>query len=261
MSNRRAAAAAWIAAALLLAGSRRADAQFLSDLEPERPLAMEDARPVSFHAFSGSADWTYSVRKGDLNDYGPGFSLAYGAARNLEAGAAIRWVTRPERNADRGIASGDIALHALYRLADETASRPELAVRVGLQFPTGLASKGTDLQLAALATRSFDGFRLHGNVRYARLGATVVGERQERYEGVLGFDFLPSRRLTDTVLLADVSVRSNTVLQEKTILEIEAGARRKIGPQTLVFLGAGSELTGRTDRTRLKLRIGITHVY
>ncbi len=249
-------------AALLLAGARAASGQLLSDLEPDRPLSMEDARPVSFRAFSGSTDWSYSIRKGDLNDYGPGFSLAYGIARNLETGASIRWVTRPERNADRGIASGDIALHALYRLADETASRPELAVRVGLQFPTGLASKGTDLQLAALATRTFEAFRMHGNVGYVRLGATHFGERQERYEGILGFDFLPSRRgLTDTILLGDAIVRSNPVLGEKTILEVELGARHRIGPQTVVFLGAGSEVTGRSDRTRLKLRVGITHVY
>ena len=44
-------------------------------------------------------------------------------------------------------------------------------------------------------------------------------------------------------------VRSNPVLGEKTILEVELGARHRVGPQTLVFLGAGSELTGeRTAR-------------
>lgn len=256
------ASARAVLACVFLASARAMSGQFLSDLGPDRPLAMEDARPVSFRAFSGSTDWTYSVHKGDLNDYGPAFSLAYGAARNLEAGASIRWVTRPERNADRGIASGDIALHALYQLVDETASRPALAFRVGLQFPTGLASKGTDLQLAALATRSFDAFRLHGNVRYVRLGATGFGERQERYEGILGFDFVPSPRgLTDTIVLADASVRSNPVLGQNTILEVQLGARRRIGPQTLLFAGAGSELTGRSDRARLTLRFGVTHVY
>ena len=46
---------------------------------------------------------------------------------------------------------------------------------------------------AALATRSFDAFRLHANVRYTRLGAINSVERRDRYEGVLGVDFVRRR--------------------------------------------------------------------
>src|SRR5450755_268393 len=130
-----------LAAALLGLAARTAAAQFLSDLEPDRPVSVEDARPISYRALSGSADWTYTLRKGSLNDYGPGFSLLYGAARGLETGASIRYVTRPERNATRGIASGDLTLHALYQIVDESAALPALAFRAGVEFPTGLDSK------------------------------------------------------------------------------------------------------------------------
>ena len=237
--------------------------QTLSDLEPERPLAVEDARPVAYREVSGSADWTYTFRQERINDYGPGFSLLYGAARGLEAGAAIRWVTRPERNANRGIASGDLMIHALYQLASETAGRPALAFRLGLQFPTGLDSKGTDLHLAGLATRTFDAFRLNANLVYTRLGATNSSERRDRIDGILGVDFLlPDRRgLTDTLLLADAAVRSNPVVGGGVILQLEAGVRRRIGAQTILFAGAGSDVTGRSDRARLRLRIGLTHSY
>lgn len=247
------------AAALLLA--KVAGAQFLSNFEPERPLAMEDANPVAYRGFSGSADWTYSLRKGSLNDYGPGFSLLYGPLRGLETGAAIRWLTRPGRNASRGIASGDLDLHALYQIVEESGPLPAIAARVGLQFPTGLDSKGTDLHVAALATRSFDDFRIHANVRYTRLGAISGQERRDRYEGVLGTDFLPPGGSTDTIFMADFSARSNPLQGAETIYQLEAGARRRIGPQTLVFLGAGTELTGLPDRARLRIRVGITHVY
>jgi hypothetical protein len=250
-------------AALLLLGARAATGQFLSDLEPERPLQMEDARPISYRAFSGSTDWTYSLRKGSLNDYGPGLSLLYGPLRGVETGAAVRWVTRPGRNADRGIDSGDLLLHALYQVVDETADRPAIAARVGVQVPTGLDSKGTDLLLAGLATRSFDAFRLNANLKYTRLGAVNSMERRDRYEGIVGVDFpMPGARgLTDTLLLLDAAVRSNPVLGGTTILQVEAGARRRIGPQTLFFAGAGSELTGQPDRARLRLRVGLTHFY
>lgn len=239
-----------------------ASAQVLSDLEPERPLAIEDARPVSYRALSGSADWSYNLRQGNLNDYGPGFSLLYGAARGLEVGAAIRYVTRPRSNAARGISSGNVLLHGLYELATETAKRPAFAVRVGAQFPTGLASKGTDLQMAGLLTRSFDGFRLHGNLLWTRRGDTVSTERRDRLEAIAGVDFVPNRRgLTDSLLLADLVVRSNPVREGNAIVALEVGARRRIGPQTLFFFGAGSELTGENDRARLRLRAGLTHVY
>jgi len=247
---------------LILLAATKATAQLLSDLEPERPVRIEDARPVSYRAFSGSVDWTYNLRQGNLNDHGPGFSLLYGAARSLEVGAGLRYVTRPGRNASRGISSGDIVLHALYGLTTETARFPALAFRAGVEFPTGLDSKGTDLHLAVLATRSFDSFRIHGNVSYTRLGAVASMEKNERFEGVAGVDFVTGRRgLTDTLVVADVAVGSNPVRNANTMVTVEIGARRRIGPQTFLFAGAGSDLTGEPDRARMRLRAGVTHVY
>jgi hypothetical protein len=236
--------------------------QQLSDLEPNRPIAVEGARPVSYRELSGSADFTYNVRESRLNDYGPGFSLLYGALRGLELGGSVSYVTRPGRNAGRGISSGDIVLHALYGIRTESERWPALALRAGVEFPTGLDSKGTDLHLAGLATRSFEPFRLHANFLYTRLGATEPFEHTDRFEGILGADrVLGPRGLTDTLLVGDVDVRSNPVRGGNVILTAEAGIRRRIGVQTLFFIGAGSELTGRPDRARLRLRAGLTQVY
>lgn len=248
--------------ALLLIVATSAAAQQLSDLEKERPLELEDARPVSYRAFSGSADWSYNLRKGARDDYGPGFSLLYGLARRLEVGASIRYVTSPGSNARRGISSGDLELHALYGIGTESAALPALALRMGVEFPTGLDSKGTDLHLAALATRSFDTFRLHANVLWAHLGDTSPDEHRDRFEGIAGADWVVGRRgRTDTLLVADADVRSNPVRGGNLILSVEAGIRRRIGSQTLLFLGAGSSLTGERNRAGLSLRAGISHIY
>ena len=234
----------------------------LSDLEPERPLSVEDARPVSFRAFSGSVDWTYNLRQERLNDHGPGISLLYGMARGLELGGSVRYVTRPGRNALRGISSGDIVLHALYQVKTETADWPAFAVRAGVEFPTGLDSKGTDVHLAALATRSFEMFRLHGNFLWTRLGATLPPERNYRFEGILGADLvLSSPRRTDTLLVADVVASTNPSRGGNRVLAVEAGLRQRIGIQTILFLGAGSELTGERDRAHFRVRLGLTHLY
>jgi len=255
---RRSAGAVLLAAA---AAAAPAGGQVVSDLEPERPIAVEDARPIAYRALAVSADWSYNAR-GSADDTGPGFSALYGATRGLELGAALRYVTRPGRNALRGISSGDLEVHALYGVVNESARGPGVAVRLGVHLPTGLDSRGTDVHFAALATRSFDSFRLHGNARWTRIGDTLTPERADRLEGTLGVDFLPSRRgSTDTLLMASVQVRSSPILGGEMILEAEVGGRRRIGAQSVFFAGAGSQLSGEGDRAKVRIRAGVGHLF
>jgi hypothetical protein len=251
----------WVLAGLVLAAGPL-HAQFLSNLEPERPIAVEDATPIPFRAISAAVDWTYSLRRGGLNDQGPGWSVLWGPVRQLEVGAAQRYVTRPGRNALRGIASGDLEMHALYGLLRESARFPAVAARVGVVFPTGLDSRGTDLELGAILTRSFDALRIHGNFHWTRLGDTVPTERADRIEGGLAIDFLASGRgRTDTLILADVTVRSSPVLLGDEIVNLELGARHRVGVQTILFGGIGSEISDQPDRPRVLFRVGISHVF
>ncbi|HEY6930046.1 MAG TPA: hypothetical protein VJA66_10255 [Thermoanaerobaculia bacterium] len=246
-------------AVLLIAAAARA--QIVNELELERPLTMEDAHPLPYRAVSSSVDWTSNWREG-RNDYGPGFSFTYGLARALEVGAAVRYVSSPDVNATRGISSGDLNLHALYGITPETASLPALAFRVGVEFPTGLDSKGTDLRLGGLATRTFGAVRLHANFGWTRLGDTGPTERKDRLEGVAGFDVITSPRgVTDTLLLGDVVVRTNPVRDAETIVTLEAGGRFRIGSRTVFFAGMGSDVTGSHDRAKFRLRAGITYVF
>ena len=162
----------------------------------------------------------------------------------------------------RGISSGDLFVHGLYAVHSEDARWPALAMRVAIQFPTGLDSKGTDLHLAGLATRSFESFRVHANFLYTRLGATQPFEHTDRFEGILGFDTVVGPHgLTNTLLVADANVRSNPVRGGNIIVTAEAGVRQRIGSQTIFFFGAGSDLTGGQDRARLRLRAGLSHAY
>jgi hypothetical protein len=248
-------------AALLLTATK-GNAQLLSDLEVERPLAIEDARPISYRAFSGSVDWTYNVRQDRLNDHGPGISLLYGAAPGVEVGGSVRYVTRPGRNALRGISSGDIDLHALFSLKTETADWPALALKAGVEFPTGLDSKGTDLHMSALATRSFDLFRVHANFLWTRLGATGPTERNDRFDSIVGADCLVNTHgQTDTLLVTDMGWQTNPVRGGAGVFFVEGGMRQRVGVQTIFFVGAGSELTGERDRAHFRARIGLTHYY
>jgi hypothetical protein len=42
---------------------------------------------------------------------------------------------------------------------------------------------------------------------------------------------------------------------------VEVGARHRIGVQTIVFAGIGSEFSGQPDRPRALFRVGISHVF
>jgi hypothetical protein len=252
-----------VAAVLFSTGSASpASAQFLSNLEPDRPLSVEDASPIPYRAISAALDWTYNVRRGGLNDEGPGWTVLYGAYRRLEVGATQRYVTRPGRNALRGISSGDLELHALYGLVAEGPGRPAIAGRVGVIFPTGLDSRGTDLQVGALLTRSFDAFRLHANFTFTRLSDTIGTERADRLEGGAAVDFLASRRgRTDTILMAAVSARSNPLLEENAVVEVELGGRHRIWMQSFLFVGLGTEISEQPNRPQLRARVGISHAF
>jgi hypothetical protein len=237
-------------------------AQIVSSLEPDRPISFEDAHAIPYRALSGSIDWTQNWHRSTANDYGPGLSLLYGVARGLELGGSLRYVTSPSANSQRGISSGDLMLHALYDLHEETSAWPALAARVGVEFPTGLDSKGTDLRLAALATRTLGVVRLHANFAWTRLGDTTGAERKDRLEAIAGVDFFASSRgLTDALLLADVAIRSNPVREEATVVTLEGGTRLRIGSQTVFFAGAGSDIAGGGQRARFRLRVGVGFFY
>ena len=93
----------------------------------------------------------------------------------------------------------------------------------GSPFRRG-STPGDDLELAALLTRSFDAFRLHGNLRWTRLGDTLAPEKADRFEGIVGLDVVPGwTRTTDTLLVFDVAARSNSVRDGETVLELGAG--------------------------------------
>src|SRR5262249_29348195 len=104
--------------------------------------------------------------------------------------------------------------------------------------------------------------RRHANFAWTRLGDTTGAERKDRLEAIAGVDFFASSRgLTDALLLGDVAIRSNPVRDGRRIVTLEAGTRLRIGSQTVFFAGAGSDVTGESERVRFRIRVGVSFYY
>jgi len=132
-------------ALLALLAAASAGAQEISNLESGRPVTMEDATPLAPGTLSFSADYAYARRLDNVDYAGPAFSLSGGILTGLELCAETRLLTNPRLNASRGIGSGDLDIHLLGAVRQESALAPGIAVRADTFLPTGFASHGTNL--------------------------------------------------------------------------------------------------------------------
>jgi hypothetical protein len=249
-----------VALALILAG--RASSQSITNLQTNQPTTLLDAIPVDYRAFSGAVDYQYESRRDKVNFSGFGLALDYGFYRGFEIGASTRYVDHPRINADRGISSGDLDLHLLGTITGEDDRIPATAIRVDIVPPTGLASRGTDVSATAIATKSFDGFRIHGNLEWTVVGQPGNTERQNLWKIIGGSDWnIGGPWNTDSLLVADAFVRQSVRKHGRTNVGVEIGLRRRMGMQTVLLLGVSSEVAGDADRQRFRLLAGFAHAF
>lgn len=246
-------------AVLSAAGAR---AQEVSNLEGGRPITIEDSVPISPGTYSGSFDYAYAVRLDRVDYAGPALALVYGFAPNFEIGGETRLLTNPRLNARRGIGSGDLDLHVLAQVATETAGRPGIGVRFDALLATGFASHGTNFVPELLLSKSFDGFRIHGNFGSMYIGSTRPEERRNRLYAAIGFDSPPGGGWnTDTLGMMDAYVRQSVETGGKTTVGVEIGVKRRIGMQSVFYAGMLSEVAGERTRIRYRGLLGVSHSF
>ena len=250
------------AIALLVFAAAPAAAQQISNLESGRPVTMEDAVPLDAGTYSFSADYAYARRLDNVDYAGPAFALVGGVLPGLEIGAETRLLTNPRRNARRGIGSGDLDVHALATVRAESAAAPAIAVRADAYLATGFATHGTNVSAEALATRSFDSFRVHAAFGDLYYGSPREDQRRNQVYGYLGFDtpaFGPWK--TDTLAMADIVVRQSVLSGGKVSVGVELGIRHRVGMETYFEAGLMSEVAGERDRVRYRGLLGVTHTF
>ena len=136
---------------------------------------------------------------------------------------------------------------------------PALAVKLTLDFPSGIRSRGVDTELKGILTRTVGHGRVHLNAGYQFIGNARGAERDGCYEVVLGaqYPWGYPRSFTTTVL-ADVFTRQATRFDETNNSGVEVGMRRQIAPAVIVDAGIGTEVVGSSERDLFFATVGVS---
>jgi hypothetical protein len=227
-----------------------------NNLDEGRPLQMEDAYPIAYGELSAETGARASHnRHGDDRVAFP-IELLYGAYWNLHLGLSSTLVTSPQ-TIDDPEKSGDLRLFGLYNLNQETLRVPALAVKLTLDFPSGIRSRGVDTELKGIFTRTVGHGRVHLNAGYQFIGNARDAERDGRYEVLLGaqYPWGYPRSFTTTVL-ADVFTRQATRFNETNNSGVGIGMRRQIASSIILDAGIGSEFIGPSERDLFFATVG-----
>ncbi len=175
--------------------------------------------------------------------------VQYGMLENLQVEVSYPVIAG---DADRS-GSGDFTAAGLYRFLDEDGWRPSIAVRAGVELPTGVGSDGIDTDLRLVLTKTITDAasqdRLHLNVGWDHNAAADSDERRNRFIGVVGY----SRKLSDeTVFLADL-VREQGEQDGRDSTLVEAGLLHQINEKLSIGAGIGFGLGDDSPDVRLTI--------
>ncbi|HXG03853.1 MAG TPA: transporter [Candidatus Binatia bacterium] len=227
-------------------------------LDQGRPLRVEDAYSIAHGELAVELGAAGIFSRRGPNRAAVPVEVLYGALPNLQISLGTSLSTEP-RAIEAPTKSGDLHLSALYNLNQETLTLPALGVKVALNLPTGVGSAGVDVEFRGIATKSFGDVSLHGNAGYAFLTGTGPGERDGRWEFVLGASYpIGAPRHTRTTLVADVFAEQASRRGRDDVVGVEAGVRHQLTPRVVLDAGVGTELVGAADRSPLFVTVGIS---
>src|SRR5438105_2466402 len=176
--------------------------------------------------------------------------LLYGAFTTFQIGVDTLLSTDPDEIDERP-KSGDIRLSALYNFNQETLSIPALGVKLGVDAPTGIDSRGLALDVKGIVTKSFERLSLHFNGGYEFLTVVGHGERDGRYKLALGGSYpVGAPKITRATLVADVFTEQSVHRGQMNVVGTELGLRYQLTPRIVWDVGVGTEFAGPGDRSR-----------
>jgi hypothetical protein len=242
----------------LFTSARLACAIDHKNLDENRPIRLEDAYPISSGEIAVEAGGGFKLaRRGASRGFFP-IELLYGALPNLQIGIGSVLFTDPREIADRP-KSGDLHLGALYNFNQETLSLPAIALKLGVDGPTGIGGRGYGVEVKGIVTKSIERLSLHFNTGYEFVTDLKDGERDGRYGLALGFSYpVGAPQFTRATLVGDVFAEQASRRGEGTTVGAEVGLRYQLTPRIVWDLGVGTEFAESGDRSRFFVGTGFS---
>lgn len=242
----------------LMTFPHRARALDHDNLDPNRPIAIEDAYVIPKGEIGVEGGMTFNDRKEGKSRFGFQPQIIYGAFENTQIEIMTGIVTEPSTVAGDD-KSGDLSVAALYNLNTETVNLPAFAARVEVGFPTGVRSKGIDTELTGVMTRSFGRWRTHLNLGYTFLGSPQQNERSGAYRIVAAVSYPLGYPMsfTDTIIV-NLFTRQSDLTGQTNPTGVGMGLRHQVSSRVVLDGGIGTELLGPPDRSIFFSTIGLS---
>jgi hypothetical protein len=236
----------------------RARALDHDNLDPNRPIAIEDAYVIPKGEIGVEGGMTFNDRKEGKSRFGFQPQIIYGAFENTQIEIMTGLVTEPSTvvGDDK---SGDLSVAALYNVNTETLNLPAFAARVEVGLPTGVRSKGIDTELTGVMTRSFGRWRTHLNVGYTFLGSPQQNERSGAYRIVAAVSYPLGYPMSfsDTIIV-NLFTRQSDLTGQTNPTGVGMGLRHQVSSRVVLDGGIGTEFLGPTDRSIFFSTIGLS---
>jgi len=220
------------------------------NLDEGRPLRLDDAYAISTGEIAVEAGAGFTLqRRGPNRGFFP-IEVLYGAFPNFQIGLGTFLSTDPHE-VDERPQSGDVRFSALYNVNQETLSLPAFGVKLGLDAPTGIDSRGFAVELKGIVTKSFERLSIHFNGGYELFSDSRREERDGQYNLVLGASYpVGAPKFTRATLIADVFTEQSLHRGEPNVVGTELGLRYQLTPRIVWDIGVGTEFAGPGDRSR-----------
>ncbi len=243
---------------LLWLGAQPSWALDHDNLDKNRPLQIEDAYPIAKGEIALEGGARFSDRRQGRTHFAFQPQLLYGVIYNTQLEIGGDLLTEPT-SINGSEKSGDLRAGVLYNFNTETLTMPALAVKLEIELPTGVRSKGVDGTIAGIVTRSFGRWRTHLNVEYTVVGSAQGSERNGLYRLLAGVSYpLGYPSMFRDTLIADVFTRQSVLSGERNPTGIEVGLRHQLSSRIVLDGGIGTEFAGPSDRSAVFGTLGLS---
>jgi hypothetical protein len=231
-----------------------------NNLDPGRPVRIEDAYPVSHGEFVLELGAGFAADRNSPDRFLGTGELLYGAFPNFQLGLAGFGSTQPH-DIEGDPKSGDLQLSGLYNFNQETLTLPAMAAKLTLNFPTGVDSSGVDAEVKAIFTKSIGTVSFHFNAAYEFYSDTSEDEEDGRWKFALGSSIpLGAPHSTRTTLVADIFAEEGARTGSAETIGAEIGVRYQLTERIVLDAGVGTEFAG-DDRSPVFAAIGVSILF